>query len=201
MANQHREERPAPDRGVYGISVAAELSGVPAQSLRLWERHGLLTPARSDGGTRRYSTDDLARLQRITVLVAAGVNIAGISRILNLEDDNTALRATHTSAPPTPHRSNAHSPPVRPHRPAPGAVRRGGQPHLCRNPWERNPVYRDPRIRSGRGDSCRSGRISNGAYRRSGAPAEGSVIPATVHADTSESRMRSESCSTMVPAT
>jgi MerR family transcriptional regulator, heat shock protein HspR len=114
------------DRGVYGISVAAELSGVPAQSLRLWERHGLLTPARSDGGTRRYSTDDLARLQRITVLVAAGVNIAGISRILNLEDDNTALRATHTSAPPTPHRSNAHSPPVRPHRPAPGAVRRGG---------------------------------------------------------------------------
>jgi MerR family transcriptional regulator/heat shock protein HspR len=64
------------------------------------EGRGLLTPARSDGGTRRYSTDDLARLQRITALVAAGVNIAGISRILDLEDHNTVLPAAHTSAPP-----------------------------------------------------------------------------------------------------
>lgn len=118
MANHHREERPAPDRGAYGISVAAELQwSLPLQSLRLWERHGLLIPARSDGGTRRYSTDDLARLQRITALVAAGVNIAGISRILNLEDDNTALHTGHTS-PPTPRRSRAHCPPVQPHRPA-----------------------------------------------------------------------------------
>ena len=46
---------PASDRGVYGITVAAELSGAPLQSLRLWERHGLLSPARTDGGTRRYS--------------------------------------------------------------------------------------------------------------------------------------------------
>jgi DNA-binding transcriptional MerR regulator len=82
---------PAPDRGVYGISVAAELSGIPVQSLRLYERHGLVTPARSDGGTRRYSADDLARLQRISALVDAGVNLAGIARILSLEDDNTAL--------------------------------------------------------------------------------------------------------------
>lgn len=82
---------PASDRGVYGISVAAELSGIPVQSLRLYERHGLLTPARSDGGTRRYSADDLARLQRISALVDAGVNLAGIARILNLEDDNSAL--------------------------------------------------------------------------------------------------------------
>jgi MerR family transcriptional regulator, heat shock protein HspR len=84
---------PAADHGVYGISVAAELSGVAVQSLRLYERHGLLTPARSDGGTRRYSADDIARLRRIRELVDAGVNLAGIGRILDLEDDNAALLA------------------------------------------------------------------------------------------------------------
>jgi DNA-binding transcriptional MerR regulator len=63
------------------------------QSLRLYERHGLLTPTRSDGGTRRYSAEDLARLQRISELVAAGINIAGIRRILDLQDDNAALLA------------------------------------------------------------------------------------------------------------
>lgn len=88
---------PAPDQGVYGISVAAELSGVPVQSLRLYERHGLLTPARSDGGTRRYSAADIARLQRISALVDAGVNLAGIGRILSLEDDNAALSAANTN--------------------------------------------------------------------------------------------------------
>jgi DNA-binding transcriptional MerR regulator len=82
---------PASDRGVYGISVAAELSGVSEQSLRLYERHGLLTPTRSAGGTRRYSADDLAQLERISELVAAGVNLAGIARILSLEDRNAAL--------------------------------------------------------------------------------------------------------------
>ncbi len=87
---------PASDHGVYGISVAAELSGIPVQSLRLYEQHGLLTPARSDGGTRRYSADDLARLRRISVLVDAGVNLAGISRILDLEDDNADLSAANT---------------------------------------------------------------------------------------------------------
>jgi MerR family transcriptional regulator/heat shock protein HspR len=87
---------PAPDHGVYGISVAAELSGIPVQSLRLYERFGLLTPGRSDGGTRRYSADDLARLRRISTLVEAGVNLAGIARILDLEDDNVALSATNT---------------------------------------------------------------------------------------------------------
>jgi DNA-binding transcriptional MerR regulator len=82
---------PASDRGVYGISVAAELSGVTEQSLRLYERHGLLTPGRSAGGTRRYSADDLAQVERISELVAAGVNLAGIARILSLEDRNTVL--------------------------------------------------------------------------------------------------------------
>lgn len=77
---------------MYGITVASELSGAPTQSLRLWERQGLLTPARTEGGTRRYSADDVARIERIVTLVAAGVNIAGIGRILDLEDANAALR-------------------------------------------------------------------------------------------------------------
>src|ERR1700751_5105780 len=88
---------PAPDHGVYGITVAAELSGIPVQSLRLYERHGLLTPIRSDGGTRRYSADDLARLRGGSELVAAGVNLAGIGRILSLEDDNAELLAENNA--------------------------------------------------------------------------------------------------------
>src|ERR1700747_346757 len=87
---------PAPGQGVYGISVAAELSGIAVQSLRLYERYGLLTPARSDGGTRLYSADDLVRLQRISALVDAGINLAGIARILSLEDDNATLSAANT---------------------------------------------------------------------------------------------------------
>ncbi|MGD1173224.1 MerR family transcriptional regulator [Mycobacterium seoulense] len=87
---------PAPDHGVYGISVAAELSGIAVQSLRLYERHGLVTPARSDGGTRRYSAHDLARLRRISELVDAGVNLAGVARILDLEDHNASLSAANT---------------------------------------------------------------------------------------------------------
>jgi MerR family transcriptional regulator/heat shock protein HspR len=88
---------PAPSHGVYGITVAAELSGIPVQSLRLYERHGLLTPIRSDGGTRRYSADDLARLRRISELIAAGVNLTGIGRILDLEDDNAELLAENSA--------------------------------------------------------------------------------------------------------
>ncbi|SPM32454.1 DNA-binding transcriptional regulator, MerR family [Mycobacterium rhizamassiliense] len=87
---------PSSDHGVYGISVAAELSGIPVQSLRLYERHGLLMPDRSGGGTRRYSADDLARLKRISALVEAGVNLVGIARILGLEDDNAALSEANT---------------------------------------------------------------------------------------------------------
>ncbi|WP_297698759.1 helix-turn-helix transcriptional regulator [Mycobacterium sp.] len=89
-------DAPASDHAVYGISVAAELSGIPVQSLRLYERHGLLTPARSQGGTRRYSADDLTRLKRISGLVEAGVNLSGIARILDLEDDNATLSAANT---------------------------------------------------------------------------------------------------------
>lgn len=84
---------PNASQGVYGISVAAELSGVAVQSLRLYERHGLLSPTRSDGGTRLYSADDIIRLRRISELLAAGVNLVGIGQILDLQDDNATLLA------------------------------------------------------------------------------------------------------------
>ncbi|WP_330249585.1 MerR family transcriptional regulator [Nocardia sp. NBC_00565] len=98
--------RPGPGQAVYGISVAAELAGMGTHSLRLYEQHGLVTPARSAGGTRRYSDDDLARLARIAALTAQGVNLAAIARILDLEDANTELR--HTNAALTAERERLH---------------------------------------------------------------------------------------------
>src|SRR6201997_4901584 len=83
-------------RGVYGITVASELSGVDPQTLRLYERRGLITPARTDGGTRRYSDDDLDRLARIGELLDAGVHIAGVLQILNLERRNTELESDNS---------------------------------------------------------------------------------------------------------
>lgn len=77
---------------VYGIAVAAQLSGLPEASLRLFEAKGLLTPARSAGGTRRYSDDDLARLRRVSDLRDEGINLAGIVRVLDLQDENSGLR-------------------------------------------------------------------------------------------------------------
>jgi len=78
---------------VYGISVAAELVGMGVQNLRLYEARGLLEPARTDGGTRRYSRDDLDQLRRIGDLLEAGLNLAGIGMVLDLEAQNTQLRA------------------------------------------------------------------------------------------------------------
>ena len=83
-------------RGVYGISVASELSGLDPQTLRLYERRGLLTPGRTDGGTRRYSDDDLDLLARISDLVAQGINIAGIAQILHLEHRNSELESDNS---------------------------------------------------------------------------------------------------------
>src|SRR5581483_4199269 len=81
------------DAALYVMSVAAELAGVHPQTLRLYERKGLLDPARSAGGNRRYSERDLARLRRIGELTAAGVNLEGVRRILDLEDDVARLHA------------------------------------------------------------------------------------------------------------
>jgi DNA-binding transcriptional MerR regulator len=78
---------------VYGISVAAELVGMGVQNLRAYEARGLLEPDRTDGGTRRYSADDLDRLRRIGDLLEAGLNLAGIDMVLALEAQNAALRA------------------------------------------------------------------------------------------------------------
>ncbi len=84
---------PDPARGVYGISVAAQLVGTGVQNLRAYEARGLLEPERTQGGTRRYSADDLDRLRRIGDLLEAGLNLAGIAMVMDLQDENTQLRA------------------------------------------------------------------------------------------------------------
>jgi len=78
-------------RAVYVISVAAELGGVHPQTLRIYERKGLLDPARTGGGNRRYSDEDIAQLRRIQQLTAAGINLEGVRRILVLEEDHERL--------------------------------------------------------------------------------------------------------------
>jgi MerR family transcriptional regulator, heat shock protein HspR len=72
-------------RAVYVISVAAELAGVHPQTLRIYERKGLLDPARTTGGIRRYSEADIEQLRRIQQLTSAGINLEGVRRILYLE--------------------------------------------------------------------------------------------------------------------
>src|SRR3712207_622427 len=81
------------DRAVYVISVAAELAGVHPQTLRIYERKGLLDPARTPGGSRRYSDEDIALLQRIQELTNEGLNLAGVQRVLDLEEQVRQLRA------------------------------------------------------------------------------------------------------------
>jgi DNA-binding transcriptional MerR regulator len=90
--------QPDSDRGVYGISVAAELVGTGVQNLRLYEARGLLEPTRTPGGTRRYSAQDLTRLRRISELLAAGLNLAGIALVLELQDENDQLRNADDAA-------------------------------------------------------------------------------------------------------
>jgi MerR family transcriptional regulator, heat shock protein HspR len=81
------------DRGLFSISVAAELAGVHPQTLRIYEREGLLDPARTAGGTRRYSLGDLDRLQQILTLTAGGLNLAGVRRVLELQEETRRLQA------------------------------------------------------------------------------------------------------------
>lgn len=78
---------------VYIISVAAELAGVHPQTLRIYERKGLIEPFRTPGGTRRYSEEDLIRLGLIQELTSVGVNLEGVRRILQLQSDNDRLRS------------------------------------------------------------------------------------------------------------
>jgi MerR family transcriptional regulator, heat shock protein HspR len=85
MADHH-------SRAVYVISVAAELAGVHPQTLRIYERKGLLDPARTAGGNRRYSESDLDRLRRIAELTDEGLNLAGVRRVLELEAEIDRLQ-------------------------------------------------------------------------------------------------------------
>lgn len=79
------------DRAVYIISVAAELAGVHPQTLRIYERKGLVRPQRTSGNTRRYSQADIERLQTIQSLTEEGINLAGVKRIIELQREIDAL--------------------------------------------------------------------------------------------------------------
>lgn len=79
-------------RAVYVISVAAELAGMHPQTLRIYERRGLVQPARTEGGNRRYSDDDIELLRRISELAERGLNLEGIKRVMELEHENARLR-------------------------------------------------------------------------------------------------------------
>lgn len=81
------------DHAVYVISVAAELAGMHPQTLRIYERRGLVQPARTQGGNRRYSDIDIDRLRRISELAAEGMNLEGIRRVMSLELEVSRLRA------------------------------------------------------------------------------------------------------------
>jgi MerR family transcriptional regulator, heat shock protein HspR len=83
----------APDEGVFAISVAARMSSMEIQNLRVYERRGLVDPDRTPGGTRLYSEADVARLVRIGELLAEGLNLAGIARVVELEEEVGELRA------------------------------------------------------------------------------------------------------------
>jgi MerR family transcriptional regulator/heat shock protein HspR len=80
-------------RAVYVISVAAELAGVHPQTLRIYERKGLVDPARTTGGSRRYSDADIEQLRRIQELTNEGLNLYGVQRVLDLEAEVARLRA------------------------------------------------------------------------------------------------------------
>lgn len=82
----------SPDHAVYVISVAAELAGMHPQTLRIYERRGLVQPARTQGGNRRYSDVDIDRLRRIAELAGEGMNLEGIRRVMELEDEVRRLR-------------------------------------------------------------------------------------------------------------
>ena len=81
------------DHGLFSISVAAQLAGLHPQTLRVYEREGLVGPGRTAGGTRRYSRNDVTRLQEICLLAGDGLNLAGIRRVLALQAETERLQA------------------------------------------------------------------------------------------------------------
>ena len=107
-------EWPELDHGVFAISVAAELSGLHPQTLRIYEREGLVEPGRSAGGTRLYSGGDVTRLREIAALIDGGLNIAGIRRVLELQEEVRRLQAEverlgAEADEPTPDRPNGRA--------------------------------------------------------------------------------------------
>jgi len=92
MGHERRAGTRAPTHAVYVISVAAELAGMHPQTLRIYERRGLVNPARTGGGNRRYSDEDIAVLRRISELASEGMNLEGIRRVMSLEMENSRLR-------------------------------------------------------------------------------------------------------------
>ncbi len=80
-------------RAVYVISVAAEIAGVHPQTLRIYERKGLVDPARTTGGSRRYSEADIEMLRRISQLTDEGLNLVGVKKVIELEGEVERLRA------------------------------------------------------------------------------------------------------------
>jgi MerR family transcriptional regulator/heat shock protein HspR len=102
-----RKAEPDPARGVYGISVAAGLVGSAPQNLRLYEARGLLAPARSDGGTRLYSENDLERLRAIGQLLDDGLNLAGVHMVLDLQEANNRLQDELDAASSDDHKADS----------------------------------------------------------------------------------------------
>ena len=85
MSDDLKNEVPADDAAVYVISVAAEISGLHPQTLRQYDKLGLVSPSRTEGRNRRYSLRDIALLRAVQKLVGEGINHAGIRRIIELE--------------------------------------------------------------------------------------------------------------------
>ena len=95
MASKRNE---ADERAIFIISVAAELAGVHPQTLRVYERKGLVQPSRTQGNTRRYSQRDIDRLRRIQALTNEGINLAGVLRIIELENEIEKLNGHYEKA-------------------------------------------------------------------------------------------------------
>src|SRR5688500_2066450 len=86
------------DQAMYVISIAAELAGVHPQTLRVYERKGLVQPHRTEGNTRRYSEEDIQRLRRIQALTTEGLNLAGVMKVMELEQELDRMRLRYEQA-------------------------------------------------------------------------------------------------------